>query len=143
MQGAKKQAFIRLSLISLAMLLFFAGAFNFKNVILKVLFAILGTIVAALLIRILIAYKRKKLYFDGKALSVTPPKRKIGRYTVVLKRGKVSKKFYSLSNPNFTIGKDYVVVYEDKSMTILDSQEAKFQMVGAKAVNKNPKYKMR
>ncbi len=143
LQDAKRQAFIRLSLISLVMILFLSGAFYFKNIIIKIIFAIIGGALAALLIRILIAYKRKKLYFDGKVISVTKPKRKIlGKYSIVIKKGKVSKKFYAYTDPKFTLGKDYVVVYEEKSLIIMDSQEAKFQMMGQGAIGKNPKYRM-
>lgn len=133
---------LRIGIMVAVMLLSIFMAFYVKNIFLKIPFIILAGAVIALLVRLYIAYKRKKLYFDGKVLSITPPKRKIGKYTIILKNGKVSKKFYSLQKPEMKLGNTYVVVYEEKSFNILEFQEAKFQMMNMKGINKNPKFKM-
>ena len=117
-------------------------SFYIKNIFLKIPFIIVAAIIIFLLVRLYISYKRKKLYFDGKILTITPPKRKIGKYTIIIKNGKVSKKFYSLRKPQMKLGGHYVVVYEEKSFEILDFQEAKFQNMNMKSVGKNPKFKM-
>jgi len=94
------------------------------------------------LVRLYITYKRKKLYFDGKVLVIKPPKRAIGRHTVIMQKGKVSKKLYTYQKPTMKVGGNYVVVYEEKSFNILEVQEMKVQMAGMKAIKKNPKFKM-
>ncbi|EHL18126.1 hypothetical protein HMPREF9630_01121 [Peptoanaerobacter stomatis] len=142
MNDLRKKAIIRIGIMVAIMLLSIFLAFYIKNIFLKIPFIIIAGGVAALLIRLYISYKRKKLYFDGKVLTITPPKRKIGKYSIIIKNGKVSKKFYSFQKPEMKLGANYVVVYEEKSFNILEFQEAKFQMMNAKAVSKNPKFRM-
>lgn len=142
MNDLKKKAMIRIGIMVAIMLFSLFMSFYVKNIFLKIPFIILAGVIIALLVRLYISYKRKKLYFEGKVLAITPPKRKIGKYTVILKNGKVSKKFYSLQKPDMKFGNTYVIVYEEKSFNILEFQEAKFQMMNMKGLNKNPKFRM-
>ena len=138
MNEARKQAFIRIGLIVVAVLLSVFLAFYIKNVFLKIPFIIIAIAGTVFLVRLYITYKRKKLYFDGKVLVI----RAIGRHTVIMQKGKVSKKLYTYQKPNMRVGGNYVVVYEEKSFNILEVQEMKVQMAGMKAIKKNPKFKM-
>ena len=142
MNEARKQAFIRIGLIVVAVLLSIFLAFYINNVFLKIPFIIIAIAGTVFLVRLYITYKRKKLYFDGKVLVIKPPKRAIGRHTVIMQKGKVSKKLYTYQKPNMRVGGNYVVVYEEKSFNILEVQEMKVQMAGMKAIKKNPKFKM-
>lgn len=125
-----------------ALLLSLFMVFSKIHLFFRVFFGIIAVGLIVLLIRLYISYKRKKLYFDGKVLVITPPKRKIGRYSVVLQNGKVSKKLYSYQEPKLKKGVHYVVVYEEKSFNILEVQEQKFQNMNVKSLKKNPKFKL-
>lgn len=120
----------------LAFVLFAAGSVFFKSLWLKIPFVILAGVVGALLVRVWISYRRKKFYFEGKVLSVIPPKQKLGRHAVIIKNGKVSKKLFSLQKPNMKVGGLYGIYFEDKSLEILKAEPLKIQMLrGAKGQN--------
>lgn len=142
MNDAKKQAYIRIGIMVALLLLSAFMVFYVKNIWFKIPFVIISVALVVFLGRLYISYKRKKLYFDGKVLAINPPKRKIGRYSIILQNGKVSKKLYSYQEPKMKKGLNYVVVYEEKSFNILEVQEAKFQMMNMKAIKKNPKFKI-
>ena len=86
MNEARKQAFIRIGIIVAAVLLSIFLSFYIKNVFLKIPFIIIAVAGIVFLVRLYITYKRKKLYFDGKVLVIKPPKRAIGRHTVIMQK---------------------------------------------------------
>lgn len=113
----------------LAFLLFTAGAIFFKQWWAKIPFVILAGVVGAFLVRIAISYRRKKFYFEGKVLSIIPPKKKFGKHSVIMKNGKVSKKLFSLQKPQMKVGGLYGVYFEEKSLEILKSEPVRVQMI--------------
>lgn len=141
LEKEKKEFYLRIALMALAFVLLMTGSFVFKSWWLKIPMLILAGVVGALLVRIGISYRRKKFYFEGKVLSVIPPKKKLGRHAVIIKNGKVSKKLYALQKPNMKVGGLYGVYFEEKSLEILKSEPLKVQLLRGTKAQSTPQMK--
>lgn len=141
MENEKRKFFIRIALMVFAFVLLTAGAIAIKSWWFKVPLIILAGVVGAFLVRIGISYRRKKFYFEGKILSIIPPKKKLGKYAVIIKNGKVSKKLFSLQKPNMKVGGLYGVYFEEKSLDILRAEPVKVQIMRATKGQGTPQIK--
>ena len=129
MESQKRKVMLRIAAMIAAFLVLIAGAIWFKSWWIKAPLIILAAAPGAFLVRIAISYKRKKFYFEGKVLSIVPPKGKFGKTSVIMKNGKVSKKLFSLQKLNMKVGNDYGVYFEDKSNEIIQYQPIKPQVM--------------
>lgn len=103
----------------------------------KIIPLIPAGIIIAIFIRMFLLYKRRKLVFTGKVLTISKPTGKVlPKWTVIMKEGNVSKKLFSLEEPKMKIGKIYSVAYEEKSNNILMVEEVTFQAI-KQVVGKN------
>lgn len=131
MESQKRKVILRIAAMVALFLLLIAGAIWFKSWWIKAPLIILAAVLAAFLVRIGISYKRKKFYFEGKVLSIVPPKGKFGKTSIIMKNGKVSKKMYSLQKVNMKVGNNYGVYIEDKSNEVIQYQPIKAQVIRA------------
>lgn len=142
MDKDKKKAILILSLLGLAAAIFLVLVFVLDKWYFKLIFAILAIIPAVILIRAYISYKRKKLVFSGKVLVIKKPDSKlVPKWIVIMKNGKISKKFFTLEEPEMKVGKTYVVAYEEKSNVILKVENPQIQMLKATDLKSNPKFR--
>lgn len=142
MDKDRKKGIIILVLIGIAFLFFFSMIFIMNKWYFKLIFGILSVIPAAILIRTYLGYKRKKLAFTGKVLQIKKPDQKfMQKWTVIMKNGKISKKFYSLEQPDMRVGRTYGVFYEEKSNLILQIENPEFQIMSATDIKSNPKFR--
>lgn len=129
MESQKRKVMLRIGAMIAGFLALSIGAIVFRSWWIKVPLILIAAVLGAFLIRIAISYRRKKYYFEGKVLSVTPPKGRFGKYSVIIKNGKISKKLYSLQKLNLKIGSYYGFYFEEKSNEILQSQAIKIQAI--------------
>lgn len=141
MEVEKRNFYIRIGLLVLAFVLPMTGVFLLKSWWFKVPLIVIAAAAAALLVRIWISYKRKKYYFEGKVLSILPPKKKFGKHIIILKNGKVSKQLFALQKPNMKVGGLYGVYFEEKSLEILKWEPVKVQMVRGTKSQSTPQMK--
>ncbi len=131
MESQKRKVMLRIAAMVVAFVLLVVGVIWFKSWWIKVPLVLLAGLIGAFLVRIAISYRRKKFYFEGKVLSITPPKGKFGKTSVILKNGKISKKLYSMQKLNMRVGNDYGIYFEDKSNEIIQYQPIKPQVMRA------------
>lgn len=126
----KKRAYIILGLMAAGFIFSCTMIFIMSKWYFKLLFAVPAVMLGVILARTLLAFKRRKLVFTGKVLTVTKPAKKLlPKWTVIMKDGKISKRFYSIEDPKMKIGAVYSVAYEEKSNTILKTEAVTFQTV--------------
>lgn len=120
-----------------------AGVFLYTSWWLKVPSAILAVVLGFMLVRMYLSHKRKKYAIQGKILSATPPKNrfKVGKYTYIVKSGKVSKKLYSWQNLNLKVGQNYALYYEEKSNQIIKHESLKLNMASRPKGNIPPQFR--
>lgn len=139
----KTKAILKIAAIVLAFVMLVVGTIMYKSWWLKVPFAILAIGVGWLLVRMYLSYKRKKYAIEGKVLSITPPKNKfkIGKYTIIVKTGKSSKKLYSWQKLSMKIGNSYAIYYEEKSNQIIKYETMKVNMAARPKGNLPPQFR--
>ena len=129
MESQKRKVMLRIGAMIAGFLALSIGAIVLDSWWIKVPLLLLAAVLGAFLVRIAISYRRKKFYFEGKVLSVAPPKGRFGKHSVIIKNGKISKKLYSLQKLNLKIGSYYGFYFEDKSHEILQTQPIKIQAI--------------
>ena len=139
----KTKAILKIAAFVVSFVLLVVGTIMYKSWWLKVPCAILAVGVGWILVRMYLSYKRKKYAIEGKVLSITPPKNKfkIGKYTIIVKTGKSSKKLYSWQKLSMKIGNSYVIYYEEKSNQIIKYETMKFNMAARPKGNIPPQFK--
>ena len=139
----KRKAMLKIAGIVAAFVLLVVGTIFYKSLWLRIPFAIMAIGVGALLVRMYLSYKRKKYAIEGKVLSITPPKNrfKVGKYTVILKTGKSSKKLYSWQKLNMKVGNSYAIYYEEKSNQIIKYETMKINMAARPKGNIPPQFR--
>ena len=139
----KTKAILKIAAFVVSFVLLVVGTIMYKSWWLKVPFAILAVGVGWILVRMYLSYKRKKYAIEGKVLSITPPKNKfkIGKYTIIVKTGKSSKKLYSWQKLSMKVGNSYAIYYEEKSNQIIKYETMKFNMAARPKGNIPPQFK--
>lgn len=139
----KTKAILKIAAIVGAFVLLVVGTIMYKSWWLKVPFAIMALGVGWLLVRMYLSYKRKKYAIEGKVLSITPPKNKfkIGKYTIIVKTGKSSKKLYSWQKLSMKVGNSYAIYYEEKSNQIIKYETMKINMAARPKGNLPPQFR--
>ena len=129
MESQKRKVLLRIAAMIALFLVLIAGAIWFKIWWVKAPLIIIAAAVGAFLVRIGISYRRKKFYFEGKVLSLVPPKGRFGKTSIIIKNGKMSKKLFSLQKVNMKVGNIYGVYFEEKSNEVIQYQPVKTQVI--------------
>ncbi|MGB5823351.1 MAG: hypothetical protein WBH44_04720 [Proteocatella sp.] len=139
----KTKAILKIAGIVVVFVLLIVGTILYKSWWLKVPCGILAIGLGWLLVRMYLSYKRKKYAIEGKVLSITSPKNKfkLGKYTVIVKTGKSSKKLYSWQKLSMKVGNSYAIYYEEKSNQIIKYESMKINMAARPKGNLPPQFR--
>lgn len=139
LESEKRKAILRIAAMVVVFIALVAGAIFINSWWIKAPFIVLAAALGAFLIRIFVSLKRKKYYFEGKVLSITPPKGKFGKYAIIMKNGKISKKLFSLRKLSMKTGNYYGVYFEEKSNEIIQFQPVRVQVMRPQKGQGGPK----
>lgn len=139
----KTKAKLKIAAMVALFILLVAGTILYTSWWLKVPCAILSIVLGWMLVRMYLSYKRKKYAIEGKILSITPPKNrfKIGKYVIIVKTGKSSKKLFTWQKPSMKVGNNYAIYYEEKSNQIIQYETMKINMAARPKGNLPPQFR--